>query len=112
MKANYRANQDHYYRRMKIYYIKLKIEALTHYSTKPYPACVRCGITDIRVLSIDHINGGGSTHRLHQVGHGGAHLYAFLKRNSWPEGYQTLCMNDQFKKRWENREVKTSLFRT
>ena len=62
--------------------------------------CKKCGKNDLRYLSIDHINGGGRKHRKEI----GAYLPAWLIKNNFPEGYQILCMNCQFKKRVENNE--------
>ena len=73
---------------------KVKLEVLTYYGNGRL-ACVQCGFKDIRALSIDHMNGGGSAHR-RRVGN---YMYAWLKRNNFPEGYQTLCMNCQWIKR-------------
>ncbi len=83
------------------YHEKLKIEVLTRYS-KGKLACVRCGFDDIRALSIDHINGGGTAQgKITGFGH---HLYRWLKRNGYPDGFQTLCMNCQALKKHENKE--------
>jgi len=79
----------------------LKKEVLTHYGDGKC-ACVRCGIDDIRCLSIDHINSGGAKERK-KVG-GGSRLYAWLKKMDYPKGYQTLCLNCQFIKRAELKE--------
>ena len=80
-----------------------KIETLTHYSTVSYPCCVRCGNVDIRVLTIDHTNGLGTRERKTVRR---ANLYNYLRKNGYPDGYQTLCMNCQFIKRWEKREYR------
>lgn len=77
---------------------------LTAYSKSgaKYPACVRCGIVDIRCLSLDHVAGGGNKARS-KIGYGEAY-YKQLARAGYPAGYQTLCMNCQFIKRYLNRE--------
>ncbi|KKN17539.1 hypothetical protein LCGC14_0964640 [marine sediment metagenome] len=80
---------------------QLKREILTHYGGGKL-ACVRCGFSDIRALSIDHIDGGGSYQRRKSRSTGT--FYNWLKKNHLPKGYQTLCMNDQFIKRFENNE--------
>lgn len=67
-------------------------------------ACVRCGFTDIRALSIDHIKGWGTEHRRLLKTKNGQMFYRWLIDNSYPEGYQTLCMNCQWIKRRENNE--------
>ena len=79
-----------------------KIEVLTHYGNGRL-ACVRCGFTDLRALSIDHIEGRGNRHRQGKL-RTSASFYAWLKKNNYLGGYQTLCMNCQFIKRDENNE--------
>lgn len=82
---------------------KLKREVLLHYSNNEFPKCQRCGFDDIRALSIDHIGGDGRAHR-GQVGGKGKKFYTWLRKNNYPKGYQTLCMNCQWIKRFENKE--------
>lgn len=87
------------------YQQRLKIEVLTHYGNNRL-ACMKCGNTDIRVLSIDHISGGGGKHLR---GLRGIRIYHWLIQQSYPVGYQTLCMNCQFIKRRENKEYGRTL---
>jgi len=84
--------------------VALKIEVLTHYG-KGECACVVCKYNNLDALSIDHINGNGNVHR-QTLGNNqtGNHFYLWLKRNGYPEGYQTLCMNCQWIKRAKYRE--------
>ena len=82
---------------------KIKREVLAHYGNGAL-ACVSCGFDDIRALSIDHINGGGTQHTEGLNRHGGAGFYRWLHKSGYPEGYQVLCMNCQFVKRVEQRE--------
>lgn len=77
---------------------ELKLRVFQHYGM----VCSRCGFSDMRTLSIDHLNGGGTQHRK-KVGEG-ASFYVWLEKAGYPEGYQTLCMNCQFIKREENDE--------
>jgi hypothetical protein len=84
--------------------LKNKIDALTHYGNGKC-ACVRCGYDDIRALSIDHINGGGAKHRREINNGGGSRIYNWLIKNEYPNGFQTLCLNCQFLKREENKEL-------
>ena len=49
--------------RMRAYTNRIRLKVLAHYSNGT-PKCSSCGIEDIRVLSIDHINGKGNEHRL------------------------------------------------
>lgn len=59
-------------------------EALQKYGGQ----CSTCGETDIEVLELDHVNGGGN-------GMGGGRLVAWLRKNSWPTAppLQVLCAN-------------------
>lgn len=52
--------------------------------------CACCGETDIRFLTIDHVDGGGMQHRK-VVGKG--NFYRWLRDNNYPEGFQVLCFN-------------------
>ena len=55
-------------------------------------ACACCGSAES--LTIDHVYGGGSQHRLEVLGRktaAGTTFYGWLVRNGFPEGFQTLC---------------------
>lgn len=80
--------------------LTIKQIVLAHYGSGKV-ACVRCGFSDIRALSIDHINGDGWKDR--NVRRGSNICYS-LRSLGYPDGYQTLCMNCQFIKRSENGE--------
>lgn len=81
------------------YMLKRKTAVFKHYSHGSF-CCAQCGFSDIRALSVDHIEGGGRQHRreINQP------IYHWLFKNGFPEGYQILCMNCQFIKRTENNE--------
>lgn len=100
----YQENKERIKQRVKkyqmIWYPKRKEEVFKHYSSEL--KCAKCGFSDIRALSVDHINGGGTKHR-REIGKG-AQFYNWLKKNNYPEGFQILCMNCQFIKRVENHE--------
>jgi hypothetical protein len=81
--------------------LALKLDILKHYGNG-YLACVKCGFTDIRALSIDHINGNGNKQRRELKL--SSNLYYWLKKHNYPEGYQTLCMNCQFIKKLDYDE--------
>lgn len=69
---------------------KHKRMALAHYGQK----CATCHETHHILLTIDHIDESGAKHRKILTGTGtGDSLYRYLKRNHYPFGYQTLCMN-------------------
>ncbi len=78
-------------------YRKIRYEVLSHYS-KGEPICNCCNITDLDVLCIDHILGGGKKHRK-ETNLWGAKLCWYLKRNNFPKGFQVLCANCNLKKR-------------
>lgn len=84
--------------------LKLKIEVITHYGNGKC-ACVKCGFDDIRALTIDHINNGGTRHREETE----TTIYRWLKRNGYPEGYQSLCMNCNLIKEVERRRNKSGI---
>ena len=92
-KKYYQANRERIILHMKKHhYVKsplLKKEVLTYYGNGKLQ-CVCCGESDINFLSIDHINNDGAQHKK-QIKYAG--LYAWLKRKSFPKGFQTLCFN-------------------
>jgi hypothetical protein len=69
-------------------YAKLRLEVLAYYSARGVPECRCCGERTIQFLAIDHVNGGGRQHRraIHNT-------YIWIKKNNFPEGFQTLCHN-------------------
>ena len=67
------------------YYKKNKKKVFDHYGRK----CMCCGFDDERVLTMDHINGGGGKHRREINGS----IYGWLIRNGFPKGFKTLCRN-------------------
>lgn len=69
----------------------LKIEVFKHYS--PDLVCQRCGFSDLRALTLDHINGGGLEEKKRTKVVGGHGLYQWVKRNNYPNYLQVLCMN-------------------
>jgi hypothetical protein len=77
----------------------LKLDVLSKYSHGNPPKCAICGIDDLDVLCLDHINGGGEAHRRTiPNGGGGLHLYWWIKRENYPLGFQVLCLNCNWKK--------------
>ena len=78
----------------------VKTVVLTHYGNGKL-ACIKCGFNNINALSIDHINGGGCQHRRSVHIHS---IYDWLIEHNFPRGYQTLCMNCQWIKKFERKE--------
>ncbi len=81
---------------------KIKKEVFSHYSGGE-PCCKRCGITDLRILTMDHINGNGYQHRK-EIKKRGSSFYCWTKKNGYPNDLQILCHNCQWIKRIENFE--------
>jgi hypothetical protein len=69
---------------------KLKVEVFSEIC-KSNPRCQCCGYDDLDGLSVDHIEG------RKKMGHDrrfrAGDLYAWIKRNNYPSGFQILCIN-------------------
>lgn len=85
------------------YHQKIKYECMAQYCPNRLVQCKQCGFNDMRALCIDHIDGGGTQHRK-SLGGGGSVFYKWLKKNNYPAGFQVLCTNCNFIKRFENNE--------
>lgn len=72
---------------------KLKLEVWENYGGAK---CSCCGVSEREFLTIDHINGGGGKHRKELRTSGSQHIYPWLKKNNYPEGFRVLCMNCNF----------------
>ena len=97
-KVFYRKNKEKIRQYQKERNFEIKQEILSYYGNGKL-ACVTCGETRIACLSIDHINGHGGEHRK-SLGLAGKAFYPWLKKQGFPLGYQTLCMNCQWVKRF------------
>ena len=75
---------------------KRKTEVLTHYGPKGQLRCCasQCEITDIDMLTLDHVANDGAQHRKKIT----TSVYQWVQRKKYPEGFQTLCANHQLKK--------------
>lgn len=93
---------ERYKPRVKAKKVALYTEVRTHYGGGRC-ACVRCGESRMACLSIDHINGKGREELMGRK-YSTYPFYISLKQQGYPPGYQTLCMNCQFIKRFENNE--------
>jgi hypothetical protein len=78
----------------------LKAEVLSHYGPEGKLGCCwsRCGVRDIDILTLDHVNNDGAAHRKKVKGMTSYRLYGWIKAQGFPEGFQTLCWNHQWKK--------------
>lgn len=80
-----------------------KTTVMTHYGKNEKLQCCwdECQVTDIDMLTLDHVENNGAKHRREYTRSGrggGAMLYNKLIRDGFPEGYQTLCANHNLKK--------------
>lgn len=79
------------------YKLNVKMEAMLAYGgcQCSWPGC---DCTDLDILHIDHVNGGGNEHRreLGMEG-GGYNFYLWLKNNGYPKGFRVLCANHNTK---------------
>lgn len=87
-------------RRNKRYNDLNKVIVLTHYGPQGELRCAwnGCDVTDIDMLSLDHINNDGNVARRQSKQNAGVNFYRRLKVARFPDGYQTLCHNHQWKK--------------
>ena len=81
------------------YQKRLKLETFSGYAIGGIICCAHCGIQDVDVLQIDHVNGGGNKQR-RALGNNGSGIpfYRWLKKNGFPDDYQVLCANCNVKK--------------
>lgn len=86
-----RINQEQTNTNVRNYHKRIREQAIKAYDGK----CACCGESDMRFLTIDHINGGGNKHRrlLRNGHHGGQTIYRFLINGGFPTGFQVLCYN-------------------
>jgi len=91
-------NRGYFGRSGRALKLKDKIEVMTYYGNGKC-ACVICGESRVGCLSIDHLNNDGYADRKKNRGRFGIEGYRWLKRQGYPKGYRTLCMNCQFLRR-------------
>lgn len=100
--SNYRKDPEKAKTSVKMYRERMKKETFSYYSCGEI-VCCKCGYSDIRALSLDHINGGGTKHR-RELGKVGTEFYRWIKESGYPAGYQVMCMNCQFIKKVDESE--------
>lgn len=77
---------------------KLKLEVFVYYGQGQLK-CNFCDEFELNMLTIDHVNGNGNKHREKEGIKTGYSTYQWLKKNNYPDGFQVLCWNCQFKKK-------------
>ena len=96
----YQDHKERIKKAAKTYQRKCREKVVNYYSGND-PKCARCGITDMDVLCIDHVNGNGNAHRRSIGITSGAMFFQWLIKNNFPDGFQVLCANCNLKKRIE-----------
>lgn len=86
-RANYKINSTVRAKVQRGYRAKLRDAVLDAYGGK----CSCCGESQKLFLAVDHINNDGAEQR-REFGKGDA-IYRWIKRNSYPTGFQILCAN-------------------
>lgn len=76
------------------YVKRLKRDVVQHYGGR----CNHCGIDDIDVLSIDHVNNNGEIDNMGTYRRRGLPIYQRIRRLNYPDDYQVLCFNCNWKK--------------
>lgn len=76
---------------IKLWRERLKRETINAYGGE----CFCCKESNIKFLTIDHINNDGAEHkrRLGKGQQGGATVHSDLRRRGYPNGYQVACFN-------------------
>lgn len=80
---------------------QLKLDVLSHYGPEGKLQCAwpECPVIDIDMLSLDHVKNDGAKDRQNGArGGGGCPLYDRVRKAGYPDGFQTLCHNHQWKK--------------
>jgi len=88
--------------------LQIKVDVLTYYGNGKC-ACVICGEARLPCLSLDHVNNNGASERREWFGkrtEGGIKIYRKLQILNYPKGYQTLCMNCQWIKKFNKTQTK------
>lgn len=74
--------------------LEIRFRIFSHYGP-----CKNCNISDIDLLTIDHINNDGAIKRKRKEHSRGYHFYEWIKKNNFPNYLQSLCWNCQHKKK-------------
>lgn len=72
------------------HWARARVEVLRHYSDGAM-RCALCAESDLAVLTVDHVDGGGNAHRRSLASP--SRLYSWLRRSGFPRGFRVLCQN-------------------
>ena len=93
--SHYERHKAYYGRKARERNKERKLKVFIYYSNSKSPFCKKCGIKDMDILTLDHINNDGYKHRKELKSHD---LYSELIKTNFPKGYQILCRNCNYKK--------------
>ena|SRR3990167_659450 len=88
----------------RAYLLSIRLQAIDVYSHGTF-ACRHCGYDTVEALCIDHLNDDGKFHRT--LTGAGPSFWLWLKRNTYPDGFQVLCHNCNFLKELRRRRRKS-----
>ena len=71
------------------WYKMMRRRVLEHYGGTP-PTCQCCGESEYEFLTLEHLNGGGTKHRMEA---GPSAVCPQIVRLGFPDGYSVLCYN-------------------
>jgi hypothetical protein len=106
-KQYYQEHKEECKARMRSRGQKIKNKVLAAYCDDEIIKCKKCSEDDVRILTLDHVNGGGGKHRS-TCRENGTNVYDDLIKNNFPEGFQILCPNCNHAKRCDNNENRVS----
>lgn len=86
-------NSEYYCDKRRLYKRVLRLEVLRHYSRSDKPFCDCCKKKILEFLTLDHKNGGGNKFRRENPNHRGEKIYAWVRRNGYPDGFRVLCQD-------------------
>lgn len=92
---------DAYAKRERVNQVNRKYRLMQHYGEG---RCAQCGVSDVDVLTLDHINNDGNKHRAELVGNrkrrslGSSAMYKKIEKDGYPPIFQVLCFNCNVKK--------------
>lgn len=104
IREHWKENKELYNKNLREARLTLKVKVLSNYCNSDTPFCIMCKEDDIDCLTIDHIDNNGAKERRTKGRSAlGSSLYIGLRKEGFPTGYQTLCMNCQIKKEMHRR---------
>jgi hypothetical protein len=81
--------------------LNVKLAVLSHYGFEGKLQCAwpECPVTDVDMLTLDHVFDDGAVDRKVNQRGCGTQAYRCLRRTGYPNGFQTLCGSHQLKKK-------------